>query len=63
TGLGLPLARMLAELHGGSLTLDSEKNIGTTATLLLPAARLGGAVGLGAAAGGCPPDRAAAGPS
>jgi signal transduction histidine kinase len=36
-GLGLPLARRLAELHGGSLRIHSEKGIGTTVILLLPA--------------------------
>ena len=40
TGLGLPLARKLAELHGGSLTLKSEKGRGTTATVLLPSSRV-----------------------
>ena len=40
TGLGLPLARKLAELHGGSLTIKSEKGRGTTVTVMLPAARV-----------------------
>ncbi|MBV9815473.1 MAG: ATP-binding protein [Alphaproteobacteria bacterium] len=40
SGLGLPLARKLVELHGGSLTLRSEKGRGTTATVLLPSSRV-----------------------
>jgi hypothetical protein len=40
SGLGLPLARRLAELHGGSLTLQSEKGRGTTATVVLPPSRV-----------------------
>jgi signal transduction histidine kinase len=40
TGLGLPLARRLVELHGGRLVLSSIKGHGTTATVFLPAERL-----------------------
>ncbi|HUZ72972.1 MAG TPA: PAS-domain containing protein [Stellaceae bacterium] len=39
TGLGLPLANSLAELHGGRLELDSTPGVGTTATLWLPPER------------------------
>jgi PAS domain S-box-containing protein len=38
TGLGLPLARRLVELHGGSLDIESRKGHGTTVTVTLPAA-------------------------
>jgi two-component system cell cycle sensor histidine kinase PleC len=40
TGLGLPLAHRLAELHGGSLRVISKQGCGTTVTVTLPAARL-----------------------
>ena len=40
TGLGLPLARALVQLHGGTLTLTSEKGVGTAATVILPASRV-----------------------
>jgi two-component system cell cycle sensor histidine kinase PleC len=36
TGLGLPIALGLARLHGGTLTIDSAPNAGTTAVLTLP---------------------------
>jgi len=39
TGLGLPLTKELAELHGGSLTMESSVDIGTTVTILLPPER------------------------
>ncbi|MFV3077256.1 ATP-binding protein [Niveispirillum fermenti] len=41
-GLGLPLARGYAEAHGGSLTMQSTPAVGTTVTVRLPAARVGG---------------------
>ena len=36
-GLGLPLARLLAELHGGSVGIESRRGDGTVATLEIPA--------------------------
>ncbi|HEX5319265.1 MAG TPA: ATP-binding protein [Stellaceae bacterium] len=36
TGLGLPLAIGLTELHGGTLTIDSVKGSGTTVTIAFP---------------------------
>jgi len=40
TGLGLPLAKMLVEKHGGTLAVDSTLGVGTTVTVTLPAERL-----------------------
>ena len=40
TGLGLPLARTLAELHGGRLELESQPDRGTVVRVLLPAERV-----------------------
>jgi len=40
SGLGLPLARQLMKLHGGSLTLESELGAGTTVTAKIPASRV-----------------------
>jgi signal transduction histidine kinase len=37
TGLGLPLTRELAHLHGGDLKMESTVGEGTTITILLPA--------------------------
>jgi len=40
TGLGLPLAKHLVELHGGTFAIDSRINVGTTVTFVLPTERL-----------------------
>jgi len=40
SGLGLPLTKALAELHAGSLDLQSEPGSGTTVTLRFPADRV-----------------------
>ncbi len=40
TGLGLPIAKALMEIHGGGLTIDSAPGVGTTVRLTLPARRL-----------------------
>ena len=39
TGLGLPLAIGLVELHGGKLIIESRKGVGTTVTFTLPRER------------------------
>ncbi|HMD64133.1 MAG TPA: ATP-binding protein, partial [Stellaceae bacterium] len=35
-GLGLPFAKSVVELHGGTLAIDSELGSGTTVTISLP---------------------------
>ncbi|HEX4192385.1 MAG TPA: ATP-binding protein [Stellaceae bacterium] len=40
TGLGLPIARRLVELHGGRLEIASAKNIGTVIRVSLPPERV-----------------------
>ncbi len=40
TGLGLPLCRMFAELHGGKLALNSVVGEGTTVRVIFPAQRV-----------------------
>jgi two-component system, cell cycle sensor histidine kinase PleC len=51
-GLGLPLVRRFVELHGGWLRIDSRKEAGTTAMVMLPASCVvyAGAAARGAAA-------------
>jgi signal transduction histidine kinase len=50
TGLGLPLARRLVELHDGLLVLESKVGVGTTATVMLPADRVIDTMALGSIA-------------
>ena len=38
-GLGLPLVNSMARLHGATLSIESEVNVGTTVSILFPAAR------------------------
>ncbi len=40
TGLGLPITRALAELHGGTLEIQSTLGLGTAVTVRLPSERL-----------------------
>ncbi|MGH7111829.1 MAG: sensor histidine kinase, partial [Stellaceae bacterium] len=39
TGLGLPLAIGLTEMHGGTLSIRSRKEVGTTVTVVFPCER------------------------
>jgi len=39
TGLGLPIAKAIVQLHGGELSIRSQKDLGTEVTVLLPQRR------------------------
>jgi signal transduction histidine kinase len=47
TGLGLPLAKALVELHDGTLAIESAVGKGTTLTIRLPSRRIVRAAGRG----------------
>jgi len=40
TGLGLPLCKMLTELHGGEFEITSQLGVGTTVSVILPKERV-----------------------
>ena len=40
SGLGLPLAKHLVELHGGTIIVQSQVDVGTTVTIMLPSERI-----------------------
>jgi len=40
TGLGLPLVRAMARLHGGDMSIDSKPEAGTTVHVTIPPARV-----------------------
>jgi len=40
SGLGLPIAKALTEMHGGLLRIESELGLGTTVTVSLPGSRV-----------------------
>jgi signal transduction histidine kinase len=42
TGLGLPLTKALAEMHGATFDLESEPNVGTRVTIVFPPSRVSG---------------------
>jgi signal transduction histidine kinase/HAMP domain-containing protein len=54
TGLGLPLTKVLIELHGGSIAIDSAPGKGTVVTVMLPLAPASRETAIAALHGGAP---------
>ncbi|MDP6690740.1 MAG: ATP-binding protein, partial [Alphaproteobacteria bacterium] len=52
TGLGLPICQKFMELHGGTLKIESELGVGTTATVSFPASWVLAEAAMKVAAGG-----------
>jgi signal transduction histidine kinase len=51
TGIGLAIAKQMAELHGGRLRVESELGTGSTFTLVIPCKRPDRVAGEGEEAG------------
>ena len=51
TGLGLTLAKLITQAHGGAVAVDSQPGLGTTVTLTLPESPLSQPIPLGQSAG------------
>ncbi len=63
TGLGLALCRAIAEAHGGTLSIESQVEEGTSVTVTLPAWRTGDSRPLDAGDNASAPDGQATGES
>ena len=60
-GLGLPIAKSLIDLHGGTFTLKSKLRIGTEVIVTFPPERVMAALAPMPSRGSCAADRAGAG--